>query len=116
MNISSKKVGGFDVVTLEGDFLTEPEQNDFRTIVKGLVTNGARHLVVNLAAIRHVNSCGLGSMVCALVMMKKSGGDVRFVGINRDVGKILEITHLDKVFQVYGGIKEATQGPFAYRN
>ncbi len=116
MNISTKKVSGFDVVTLEGDFLTEPEQNDFRKIVKNLVTEGARHLIVNLAAIRHVNSCGLGSMVCALVMMKKSGGDVRFVGINRDVGKILEITHLDKVFQVYPGINEATRGHFAFQN
>ncbi|HLF13490.1 MAG TPA: STAS domain-containing protein [Bacteroidota bacterium] len=116
MNILTKKVGGFDVVTLEGDFLTEPEQNDFRTIVRNLVTDGAKHLIVNLTAIRHVNSCGLGSMVCALVMMKKSGGDVRFVGINKDVGKILEITHLDRVLQVYAGINEAIQGQFAFHN
>lgn len=116
MNISTRKIGVFDVVTLEGDFLAEPEQNDFRSLVRNLVTDGSKHLIVNLAAIRHVNSCGLGSMVCALVMLKKNGGDFRLVGVNADVGKILEITHLDRVFQVYPGINEATRTSFAYQN
>ena len=116
MNITKTKVGGFDVLTLTGEFLAEPEQNDFRSVVDDLIGEGSRHLIVNLGAIRHVNSCGLGSMVCAMVKMKKSGGDVRFVGVNRDVGKILEITHLDRVFQVYPGVTEAIKGPFAYRN
>jgi anti-sigma B factor antagonist len=116
MNMSTRKVGVFDVVTLEGDFLAEPEQTDFRNLVRNLVTDGSKHIIVNLAAIRHVNSCGLGSMVCAMIMMKKTGGDVRLVGVNRDVGKILEITHLDRVFQVYPGIAEATRAYFAYQN
>jgi anti-sigma B factor antagonist len=116
MNISTTKVGGFDVVTLKGEFLTEPEQDSFRVVVRNLIDGGARHLIVNLGEIRHVNSCGLGSMVCALVTMKKSGGDVRFIGVNRDVGKILEITHLDKVFQVYPGLPEATLGHSLYQN
>jgi anti-sigma B factor antagonist len=116
MNITTTKVSGFDVVTLKGEFLTEPEQNNFRGVVRKLIEGGARHIIVNLGEIRHVNSCGLGSMVCAMVMMKKSGGDVRFIGVNRDVGKILEITHLDKVFQVYPGLGEATQASFTYQN
>lgn len=116
MNITTKRVGIFDVVTPSGDFLAEPDQNDFRSVVKNLIDDGSRHIIVNLGDIRHVNSCGLGSMVCAMVMMKKSGGDVRFIGVNRDVGKILEITHLDRVFQVFPGLTEATRGHFAYEN
>jgi anti-sigma B factor antagonist len=116
MNISLTKVGGFDVVTLKGEFLTEPEQNEFRTTVKTLVTEGSRHVIVNMGEIRHVNSCALGSMVCAMVMLKKNGGDVRFAGINRDVGKILEITHLDRVFRVYPGVTEAARDHFALQN
>jgi anti-sigma B factor antagonist len=116
MNIEQKKVSGFTVLTLKGEFLAEPDQNDFRTVVKDLVTKGIRHLIVNLGEIKHVNSCGLGSMVCALVMMKRGGGDVRFVGVNKDVGKILEITHLNRVFQVFPGVDEATKGQFAYHN
>ncbi len=110
MKISTRKVGGFDVLTLEGDFLAETEQAEFKREVRTLVTGGTKHLIVNLEAIRHVNSCGLGSMVCAVVTMRKSGGDVRFTGVNKDVGKILEITHLDKVFRVFPGISEATAG------
>lgn len=108
MKISTRKVGGFDVLTLEGDFLAEMEQTEFKRQVRTLATGGTKHLIVNLEAIRHVNSCGLGSMVCAVVTMRKSGGDVRFIGVNKDVGKILEITHLDKVFQVFPGMNEAT--------
>lgn len=116
MNISITKVGAFDVLTLTGEFLTEPEQNEFRTTVKNLLADGARHIIVNLGEVKHVNSCALGSMVCAMVMMRKSGGDVRFAGINRDVGKILEITHLDRVFQLYPSVAEATRGHFALQN
>ncbi len=115
MDISSTKIGGFDVVTLEGEFLTEPEQNDFRTFVRGLVSDGAGHLVIDLGAIRHINSCGLGSLVCALIMMKKVGGDFRITGVNRDVGKILELTRLDTVFRIYDGIREATGDRIAHR-
>ena len=116
MNISTTRVGAFDVVTLKGEFLTEPEQNAFRTVVRDLISGGARHLIVNLGEIRHINSCGLGSMVCAMVMMKKTGGEVRFIGVNRDVGKILELTHLDKVFPVFPGLSEATRAHVAYQN
>lgn len=114
MNITQSKVGAFDLVTLQGEFLTEPEQENFRAVVRTLVDTGSRHIIVDLGEIRHVNSCGLGSMVSALVMMKKSGGDVRFIGVNRDVGQILGITHLDRVFQVYRGLPEATRGQTAF--
>ena len=116
MNITTTKVGSFDLVTLTGEFLTEPEQNNFRAVVKDLVDGGARHLIVNLGDIRHVNSCGLGSMVCAVVMTRRIGGDVRFIGVNRDVGEILSITHLDRVFNVYPTLGEATKPGFAPAN
>jgi len=108
MNISMSKTEGFDVLTLKGDFLTEPEQTEFRKRIKKLAESGARHIVVNLGEVKHLNSCGLGSMICAMVIMKKVGGDVRITGINRDVGTLLEITHLDKVLQIYPGVREAT--------
>lgn len=108
MKISTTKVGGFDVMTLEGEFLSEPEQNAFRTSVRELVDHGSRHLVVDLGRIRHINSCGLGSMVCAHILLRRHGGDVRFAGLNRDVGDLLRITHLDTVFSLYPDVPEAT--------
>jgi len=111
MNISTSRTQGFDVVTLRGDFLTEPEQQEFRKRIKTLAKNGARHIVVNLGEVNHLNSCGLGSMICAMVVMKKVGGDVRIAGINRDVGTLLEMTHLDRIFRIYPGVAEATAGP-----
>ena len=108
MNITRTKVSGFDLVTLTGEFLTEPEQFQFRAVVKEMLDGGARHLIVNLGEIRHVNSCGLGSMICALVMTKNSGGDLRFIGVNRGVGTILEMTHLDRVLPIYPDLGEAT--------
>jgi anti-anti-sigma factor len=116
MNITQSKAGAFDVVTLQGEFLTEPEQAAFRSVFGALVNGGARRIVVDLGQIRHVNSCGLGSMVSALVMMKKCGGELRLIGVNRDVGQILEITHLNRVFQVYPGLPQATTGQPAYQN
>jgi len=113
INISVNKTQGFDVVTLRGDFLTEPEQKEFRSQIKYLADGGARHIVVNLGELKHLNSCGLGSMICAMVMMKKVGGDVRIAGVNREVGALLEMTRLDKVFQIYPGVHEATLGPGA---
>ncbi|HLA99920.1 MAG TPA: STAS domain-containing protein [Bacteroidota bacterium] len=111
MNISVIKTQGYNVVNLRGDFLTEPEQKAFRTRIRELADGGARHIVVNLGEVGHINSCGLGSMVCAMVMMRKVGGDVRFAGVNADVGSLLEITHLNRVFQIYPGVREATLGP-----
>ncbi len=110
MNISTSRTRGFDVVTLRGDFLTEPEQKEFRDRIKTLADGGARHIVVNLGEVKHLNSCGLGSLICAMVMMKKLGGDVRIAGINRDVGTLLELTHLDRVFRIYPGVSEAMLG------
>lgn len=116
MKITRKKVNGFSVIALEGDFLAEPDHTDFREHVRTVMEEGGRHLVVDLSGVRHINSCGLGSLVCAMVMTKKNSGDIRYVGVNRDVGKLLEMTHLHRVFQIFPGIKEATTGKFSYQN
>lgn len=116
MKIAHRQINGFDVVSLQGEFLAEPDQTQFREKVKAIVDRGAKHVVVDLSGVKHINSCGLGSLVCAMVMLRRVSGEIRYTGLNKDVANLLEITHLNRVFEIYPAVKDATVGKFAYHN
>ncbi len=108
MKTNVKKNHGISIIYLEGDFLSEVDQNKLRTQVRDLVETGNKHLVIDLTHVVHINSCGLGSIVCALTTLRKVGGDLRLVGVGKFVKELLHITQLDTIFQTYLTVEEAS--------
>ena len=91
-----------DLVILEPtERLTVETEADLRAAVRRQLDAGRRHVVIDLAKVPYVDSCGLGTMVQAYVSAHRAGGSVQLANITPRVRQLLTITRLLTVFDVY---------------
>lgn len=107
MEINVSTVAGICVVRFNGDFLNEADHETFREKIRSLADDGKIHVVIELSGVKYMNSCGLGSLVCAATTLRKVGGDLRLVEVGEHVRELLAITKLNKVFDVYPSLEKA---------
>ena len=90
------------VVVLElSERLTVETEADLKDAVRRQLDAGRRHLVLDLASVPYVDSCGLGTMVQAYVSARRGGGSVRLLNVTPRVRHLLTITRLLTVFDFY---------------
>jgi anti-sigma B factor antagonist len=107
MKINTKREREIDIISLDGDFISEEDQMAVQDKVRSIVSGKTRQLVFDLSRVRYINSCGLGSLVCALTTVRNCGGDIRLAGIGTDVDRVLKMTKLDTIFHIYPNIASA---------
>ena len=91
-----------NVVVLElTDRLTVETEADLKDAVRRQLDAGRRHLVLDLASVPYVDSCGLGTMVQSYVSARRAGGSVRLLNVTPRVRHLLTIARLLTVFDFY---------------
>ena len=110
MHINIKHQANRTVVHIEGVFLSEPDQEKFRAQIKEIISAGEKHVIVDLSRVEHINSCGLGSLVCGLVAARQAGGDLSLMNPAAGVLRLLEITKLNTAFRIYPSVMSALAG------
>jgi anti-anti-sigma factor len=71
-----------------------------RTQVRGIVDNGARELVVDLADVQVVDSNGIGLLVSAHNLLHRLGGRLVVVHASQDILDLLHAMRLHNHFSV----------------
>ena len=90
------------VVILElTDNLTVDTEAELRDTVRRQLDAGRAHLVIDLARVPYVDSCGLGTMVQAYVSARRIGGSVRLMNVGPRVRQLLTVTRLISVLEFY---------------
>ncbi len=107
MHLKVTHSAGVSVVHLEGDFLLEPQQDKLREKIHELVEKGSKNFIIDLTSVKHINSCGLGSLVCAYTSARKVEGNLRLAGVGTAVQELLNITQLVKIFDVFPTLEQA---------
>jgi anti-sigma B factor antagonist len=89
--------------------LTFLEVGVLRENVSRLLAEGRNHIVLNLSALQYLDSSGIGELARIYVMVLKSGGEMKAVGLSRNVEEVLKITHLYQVFPEFPNEEAALQ-------
>jgi anti-anti-sigma factor len=94
------------VIRLEGrlDLLSAAA---VKTMLSETVTQGRRHLVVDLAEVTSIDSSGLGALIGGLKATRLAGGDLRVARPNQQVQLVFSLTSLDRVLKPYVTLDEA---------
>lgn len=74
---------------------------ELRQRIIELVDGGRTRLVVSLSRVNYIDSTGLGTLVGALKRAVERDGAMALVITNPQIMKVLDITGLMRVFQVY---------------
>jgi anti-sigma B factor antagonist len=99
--MTKSEVNGVSVVALDGRIVLGEESNSVREKLKGLVAEGKKKIVLNMADIRYIDSAGLGTLVAAHLSAKAQGASLRLCHLGRKFHDVLQITKLLTVFDVY---------------
>jgi anti-sigma B factor antagonist len=67
-------------------------------LLQHLYAHGPR-LVVDLRHVQFIDSTGLGMLVSVLREAREQGGAVALLNANREVGRLLQITGLERLFE-----------------
>ncbi len=107
MQISTRRSGQVAILDIEGDIdlYNSPELR--KVLLGALREEKARRVIVNLKAVRYIDSSGVASLVEGLKASREVGGRLSLVGLSPAAREVLELSRLIKVFEVYDSEEQA---------
>ena len=74
--------------------------------VGGVTTFG---VILDLADLKHINSSGLGVFITLLTKARKKDGEVLLVSPSEGIRKLLLMTKLNAIFQIFDTVEAAME-------
>ena len=108
MKLSYEDHGPITVLTISGD-LTADQVETFRRSCLDRFAAGVRDIVLDLEYLTFVDSAGLEALLWMIDEASERGGQLRLVKPDPTVGKILEISRLDRRFNIHQSIESAAK-------
>ncbi len=115
LEIHKKQHEGVVVLDLKGRVTVGPEATSLREAVAGVVAADQKNLVLNLAQVDFIDSTGLGALVMSSTSMRKAGGTVKLLNLNRRNIELLVMTKLATVFEIFNDEQDAVNSFFPDR-
>ncbi len=88
------------VVTLQGELRMASVSTPRRRLLQ-LARKGPRILVIDLVEVPTIDTAGIAVLVEVLRAMHVRGGKLRLIGLLDQVRRMVELTSLDQVLEVY---------------
>ena len=107
LRITSGEVDGLTVVWLDGRIVLGEETGALRDLVKDLMAQGKKKLILNMNNVTLIDSAGLGALVAAYTSTKSGGASLRLCHLGAKFNELLQITKLITLFDVYNTQAEA---------
>ena len=109
MQTKERSVPNGVVLELTGD-LTYANREQFKTAVEAIRQRGCRHLILNMAEVRFVDSSGLGLLALISQNFKLSQGKVSMLKPQSYVREIMSLANIQKLIAVYDSEQDAIEG------
>ena len=77
--------------------------------IRSLVLEKKILIVLNLAGVTFIDSCGLGELVASQISVKNKGGEIRLLALTDTLRELLTATGLLSVFDTYDTEADAVQ-------
>jgi len=101
MQTSTRQVAGVSVVDVKGRVTLGEGNVMLREVIRGLLENGNKKLLLNLKDVDYMDSSGLGELVKSFTTVKNQGGQLKLVNLNDRVRDLLKATSLILIFEVH---------------
>ena len=72
-------------------------------MIYDLLSKEQKQTLLNLGALDHIDSMGLGSLVGASVSVSNQGGELKLLNLPNKVADLMQITELYTVFDILTG-------------
>ena len=91
------------------DLLNPMDTQEIIKEVEAKIQAGATVYVVDLSEMDYMNSSGLTFLISILTRARNAGGEVAIANLSDNIKKILLVTRLNNMFNVYSSVEEAIE-------
>jgi anti-sigma B factor antagonist len=107
--INERRAGDVTILDLKGRLRVGGNMLAFHKSIRSLVLEKKMLILLNLAGVTFIDSCGLGELVASQVSVENKGGAIKLVGLTETLRELLTVTRLLTVFDVYENEADAIQ-------
>lgn len=115
LEITRREVEGIVVLDLDGRLTVGQETGTLRETILELAGSGVTKVILNLEKVEYIDSTGLGGLVICFTTIKRAGGALKLLNLNRRNIELLVLTKLQTVFEVFNDEQDAVNSFFPGR-
>jgi anti-sigma B factor antagonist len=104
--LDTREVGHVTIVQCNGRIVAGGESESLRAHVAWLLRD-RRSIVLHLGEVGFIDSSGLGTIVRTLTSTRQARGDLKLCNVPEHVRKVLEMSHLTKLFDTHDSEEKA---------
>jgi len=107
--INERRAGDITVLDLKGRLRLGGNMIALHKSIRSLLLEKKTQILLNLAGVTYVDSCGLGELVASQISVENKGGEIKLVGLTDTLRQLLTASRLLTVFDAYDNEAEAIE-------
>jgi anti-sigma B factor antagonist len=115
LRINQREREGIVILDLDGPLILGEQESDLRQSLLLLGQAGKVQIALNLQSVSRIDSSGIGTLVFAHVNLRKAGGRLALFNLNSSHLKLLLLTKLVTVFELFADEQDAVNSCFPGR-
>jgi anti-sigma B factor antagonist len=109
LQIDERRLGDVTVLVLSGEMLVDDGDLALRQRIHELIEQGRVKIVIDLAAVAHIDSAGVGMIVAKQKTVRDHGGDLKLLHLTTRSQRLLALMKIVSVFEAFDDEDAAVQ-------
>jgi anti-anti-sigma factor len=103
LEVAARQVGGITVVDVNGNLWPRTDKSGhlLSKLVKDLVENGNKRILLNLKGVKEHDNSGVGELVASLKAIRQQQGQLKLANVSQTLNARLAFARLSKIFETY---------------
>ena len=101
LQILERRIGDVTMLVLSGEMLVDDGDLALRQQIHDLLDQGRDKILIDLAAVTHIDSAGVGMMVAKQKTVRDRGGDLKLLHLTSRSQRLLALMKLASVFEAF---------------
>jgi anti-sigma B factor antagonist len=101
LQIQERHIGDITILVLSGEMIVDDGDLALRQQIHELLDRGHNKIVIDLAAVTHIDSAGVGMIVAKQKTVRDRGGDVKLLHLTDRSQRLLSLMKIASVFETF---------------
>jgi anti-sigma B factor antagonist len=115
LEMHERELDGVLILDLQGRIVAGAEASELREHLSTLASQHKTNVILNMQAVRFIDSSGLGILVVAHSSMKALAGNLKLLNLSKRSAQLLVLTKLTTIFEIYDDEQSAINSFFPDR-